>query len=111
MSFPFSTSTALAEELSNTVCKGLRILPIDADDQRRTLLAAVLNHERDIPEFIRLSIRLELIGDLVGQVVELLRYVADCTLASVEINHSVLLTRQSRFHHRSVRRGRKRSRQ
>ncbi|MDT3437418.1 hypothetical protein [Haloarcula sp. 1CSR25-25] len=62
----------LAEEPINTVGKGLRILPIDVDDQRRTLLVAVLNHERDILEFIRLSIRLEFIGDLVGQVVEYL---------------------------------------
>ena len=70
MSFPFGTSTVLAEELINTVGKSLRILPIDVDDQRRTLLVAVLSHERDIVEFVRLSIRLKLIGDLVGQVVE-----------------------------------------
>ncbi len=69
MSFPFSTGTVFAEELIDTVGKGLRILPINVDDQRRTLLIAVLNHERDILEFVRLSIRLELIGDLVGQVV------------------------------------------
>jgi hypothetical protein len=48
VSFPFSTSTVLAEELINTVGKGLRILPINVDDQRRTLLVAVLNHERDM---------------------------------------------------------------
>ena len=48
MSFPFSTSTVLAEELINTVGKGLCILPIDMDDQRRILLVAVLNYERDI---------------------------------------------------------------
>ena len=46
--FLFSMSTVLAEELINTVRKGLRILPIHVDDQRRTLLVAVFNHERDI---------------------------------------------------------------
>ena len=42
------------------------------DDQRRMLLVTVLNHERDILELVRLSIRLELIGDLIGQGVEYL---------------------------------------
>jgi hypothetical protein len=35
-------------------------------------LVAVLDHERDILEFVRLSIRLELIGDLVDKVVKYL---------------------------------------
>jgi hypothetical protein len=56
VSFPFSTSTVLAEELINTVGKGLRILPIDVDDQRRMFLATVLNHERDMLEFVRLYV-------------------------------------------------------
>ena len=37
-------STVLAKELIITVGKGLRIFPIHVDDQRRTLLVAILNH-------------------------------------------------------------------
>ena len=62
----------LAEELINTVGKRLRILPIDVDDQRRMLLITVLNHERNILAPVRLSVRLELISDLVDQVVKYL---------------------------------------
>ncbi|GAA0215995.1 hypothetical protein GCM10009000_033430 [Halobacterium noricense] len=62
----------LAEELIDSISKGIRVLSIDVNYQRRMLRVAVLNHERDILEFVRLPIRLKLIGDLVGQVVEYL---------------------------------------
>jgi hypothetical protein len=66
MSFLFSTGTVLAEELINTISKGIRILSIDVNDQRRMLRVAIFNDEGDIFELVRLSVRLKLIGDLVG---------------------------------------------
>jgi len=68
--FPLSPRTAFTKELLNTVSKGIRILPVDMNDQRRMLRVAIFDYNRYIFELVRLSIRLELIGDPVSQIVQ-----------------------------------------
>ena len=66
MTFPLGSRAVFTKELIDTISKRIRIFPVNVNNQRRMLRVAVLNYERDILELVCLSIRLELIGDLVG---------------------------------------------
>jgi len=74
VAFPLGSRTVFAEELIDTISKGIRIFPVNVNDQRRMVPVTVLNHERDVLELVWRSVRLELIGDLVGQVVKYLNW-------------------------------------
>ncbi len=70
MSFALSSSTPFLQEVLYLISQRIGVLSIDVYDQRWPVWIVVVDDKRYDFEFIRLSVRLEFLGDLVSQVIE-----------------------------------------
>jgi hypothetical protein len=64
------TRTMIAEERFNPVGEVGSLFPVNMDDQGRTVSVAVIDHNREFVEAIRVPVRLELFGDTLSEIGE-----------------------------------------
>jgi hypothetical protein len=60
----------IAEERFDPVGEIARLFPVNVDDQGRTVSAAVVDDKREFVELVRVSVRLELLGDVFSEIIE-----------------------------------------
>jgi hypothetical protein len=70
VSFALSSSTPFLQEVLYLIGQRIGVLSIDVYDQRWPVWIVVVDDKRYVFEFVRLSVRLEFLGDLVSQVIE-----------------------------------------
>jgi hypothetical protein len=58
------------QEVLDLIGQRIGVLSIDVYDQRWPVWIVVVDYKRYVFEFVRLSVRLEFLGDLVSQVIE-----------------------------------------
>jgi len=58
------------QEVLDLIGQRIGVLSIDVYDQRWPVWIVVVDYKRYVFEFVRLSVRLEFLGDLISQVIE-----------------------------------------
>ena len=70
MSFTLSSSTLFLREGFDIIGQRIGVLSVNMYDQRWSVWIVVVDNKRYVFEFVRLSVRLEFLCGLAGQVVE-----------------------------------------
>lgn len=65
-----STRTMIAEERFDPVGEVGRLFSVDVDDQGRAVSVAVVDDKREFVEAIRVSVRIELLGNVLSENIE-----------------------------------------
>nr|WP_180271699.1 hypothetical protein [Halorubrum persicum] len=63
------------QEVLDFIGQRISVLSLDMNDQRWPVWIVIVDDKRYVFEFVRLSVRLEFLGDLVSQVIENIRWV------------------------------------
>jgi hypothetical protein len=58
------------QEVLDFIGQRIGVLSLDVNDQRWPVWIVIVDDKRYVIEFVRLSVRLEFLGDLVSQVIE-----------------------------------------
>jgi hypothetical protein len=64
------TRTMITEERFDPVGKVGRLFSVDVDDQGRVVSVAVVDDKREFVESVRVSVRFELLGNALGEIIE-----------------------------------------
>jgi hypothetical protein len=63
------------QEVLDFIGQRIGVLSLDMNDQRWPVWIVIVDDKRYVFEFVRLSVRLEFLGDLVSQVIENIHWV------------------------------------
>jgi hypothetical protein len=75
VSLALSSSTPFLQEVLDFIGQRISVLSLDMNDQRWPVWIVIVDDKRYVFEFVRLSVRLEFLGDLVSQVIENIHWV------------------------------------